>query len=152
MPLSSLVGWKKHGSGALGIVLLVACGGNWNSEKIGEEVVDSEGGISGVSRPKEWGPGQPLHDRLSPLDHNLGDFVLLEESEDCLRDIVGGFGRGRAGPDAHPDHRRAEAAILLLAGRTVCVKASRVNRRILDTVRFDYIADLGTDSTPNGIE
>ena len=68
---------KKHGSGALDIVILFACGGNWNSEKIGEEAADLEGGISGVGRSKEWGTGQPLHDRLSPLDHNIGDFVLL---------------------------------------------------------------------------
>ena len=64
---------------------------------------------------------------------------------------MGGVGRGRAGPDAHPDHRRAEAALLLARG-TVCVKASRVNRRVLDAVRLDDIADPGTDSTPNGVE
>lgn len=105
-----------------------------------------------VGRSKEWGTGQPLHDRLSPLDHDPGDFVLLEESEDHKRDVVGGVGRGRAGPDADSDHHRAEAALLLLSGRTVCVEAGGVDRRILDTVRLDDIADLGTDSTPNGVE
>jgi hypothetical protein len=93
--------------------------------------------------------GQPLH--LSPLDYNLSDFALLKEHEDCLRYVVSSIGRGRARLDTYPDHRRAKAA-LLLTGGTVYVKASRINRRILNTMRLENIVDLGPDSTPNGAE
>jgi len=65
---------------------------------------------------------QPLHNCLSPFYHNTLDFVLLEKSEDQLRDMVGGVGRGRAGLDANPDHDGAKTAVLLISGRTMCVK------------------------------
>jgi len=103
-------------------------------------------GKGAVGRSKEC---QPLHDRLSPLNHNTLDSVLLEKSEDLLRDIMGGVGRGRAGSDSNPDDNGAETALLLLSGRTVCC---RVNSRPLDSVRLDDVENLGTNSVPDLVQ
>ena len=139
---------EEQGSGALCIALLHAFGGEGNTEKISKEVPDVVGGISGVSRPKEWGPSQPLYNRLSPFYHNTLNFVLLEKSEDQLRYIMSSFGRGRARPDANPDHDGAETAVVLVSGRTMCVETRWVDTRPLDLVCVDDVANLGTDSIP----
>jgi len=61
--------------------------------------------------------------------------VILEKSEDLLGDIVGGVGRGRAGLDANPDD-----------------DGSHVNRRPLDSVCLDDVANPGTDNVPDLVQ
>ena len=143
---------KPERKTALGILLLHVFGRKRNAEKSSEEATDMVSGVSGTDMAHKGGACQPLRNRLAPFHNSTLDSVVQQEGKDLLGDIVGGIGGGRTRTDADPDDDRTETPLRLLSQRSVSEKAGRVDRRPVDLVGLDQVADLGTNSVPDTIQ